>query len=85
MSQEIDDCIILVGQPTKPTEEVLKVRQSYERKLQDMQKELKRLQSAQKEHARLLRNQTQHESRLRSLNNELMDMKRAKVNSSKLV
>ncbi|PNF31244.1 hypothetical protein B7P43_G14007, partial [Cryptotermes secundus] len=44
-----------------------------------MQKEMKRLQSAKKEHARLLRNQTQHENQVKTLKNDLAEMKRAKV------
>lgn len=67
------------GHKSEPTERVKKIKDDYERKLHDMQKELKRLQAAQREHARLLKNQTQHESQLKSLKNELSDMKRAKV------
>lgn len=56
-----------------------KVRDEYERKLGDMQKELQRLQCAKKEHARLLQTQTKHENQLRSLRNDLADMKKTKV------
>ncbi|XP_046997793.1 kinesin-like protein KIF21A isoform X1 [Schistocerca americana] len=67
------------NQSKEPTEKVKKVRDEYEKKLSDMQKELKRLNSAKKEHARLLQAQTQHENQLRTLKNELADMKRTKV------
>lgn len=55
------------------------MRDEYERKLSEMQKEMKRLQSAKKEHARLLRNQTQHENQVKTLKGDLAEMKRAKV------
>ncbi|XP_077269575.1 kinesin-like protein 31E isoform X1 [Temnothorax americanus] len=69
----------LQQQPTPPTEKVKKLRDEYEKKLANMQKEMRLLQSAKKEHARLLKNQSQNESRLRGLRNELSEMKRAKV------
>lgn len=80
-TQEERDKVLLSfsGQKSEPTERVKKIKDEYERKLQEMQKELKRLQTAKKEHARLLKNQTQHESQLKSLKNELAEMKRAKV------
>jgi kinesin family protein 4/21/27 len=40
---------------------------------------MKRLQLAKKEHARLIRNQTEHENQVKTLKNELQEMKRAKV------
>lgn len=67
------------NQTSQPTEKERKVRDEYERKLSEMQKEMKRLQSAKKEHARLLRNQTQHENQVKTLKNDLAEMKRAKV------
>jgi len=71
--------LFTANQTNQPTEKERKVREEYERKLSEMQKEMKRLQSAKKEHARLLRNQTQHESQVKTLKNELAEMKRAKV------
>lgn len=44
-----------------------------------MQKELKSLQSAKREHAKTLRNQSQYESQIRTLRNEVSEMKRTKV------
>ncbi|XP_011860622.1 PREDICTED: kinesin-like protein KIF21A isoform X3 [Vollenhovia emeryi] len=80
-TQEERDKVLLSlqQQPTPPTEKVKKLRDEYERKLTNMQKEMRLLQSAKKEHARLLKNQSQNESRLRGLRNELSEMKRAKV------
>ncbi|XP_066599552.1 kinesin-like protein KIF21A isoform X2 [Prorops nasuta] len=69
----------LQQQPAPPTEKVKKLRDEYEKKLSNMQKEMRVLQSAKREHARLLKNQSQNENRLRSLRNELAEMKRAKV------
>ncbi|XP_021939592.1 kinesin-like protein KIF21A isoform X2 [Zootermopsis nevadensis] len=80
-TQEERDTVLLsfTNQTNKPTEKERKVRDEYERKLSEMQKEMKRLQSAKKEHARLLRNQTQHENQVKALKNDLAEMKRAKV------
>ncbi|KAJ9596234.1 hypothetical protein L9F63_027142, partial [Diploptera punctata] len=66
------------GQTNQPSEKERKVREEYEHKISEMQKEVKKLLSAKKEHARLLRNQTENENRVRSLKNELADMKRTK-------
>lgn len=44
-----------------------------------MQKEMKTLQSAKREHAKMLRNQSQYESQIKTLRNEVTDMKRVKV------
>ena len=56
-----------------------KVRDQYEKKLNDMQNELKKLQAAKKEHAKLMRNQAHYEKQLGSLQRELADMKKTKV------
>lgn len=80
-TQEERDKVLLSlqQQPTPPPEKVKKLRDEYEKKLANMQKEMRLLQSAKKEHARLLKNQSQNENRLRGLRNELSEMKRAKV------
>ncbi|XP_012214479.1 kinesin-like protein KIF21A isoform X3 [Linepithema humile] len=80
-TQEERDKVLLSlqQQPAPPTEKVKKLRDEYEKKLSNMQKEMRLLQSAKKEHARLLKNQSQNENRLRGLRNELSEMKRAKV------
>jgi len=70
---------LTANQTSQPTEKERKVREEYERKLSEMQKEMKRLQLAKKEHARLIRNQTEHENQVKTLRNELQEMKRAKV------
>ncbi|XP_020295594.1 kinesin-like protein KIF21A isoform X2 [Pseudomyrmex gracilis] len=80
-TQEERDKVLmsLQQQPAPPTEKVKKLRDEYEKKLTNMQKEMRLLQSAKKEHARLIKNQSQTENRLRGLRNELSEMKRAKV------
>lgn len=60
-----------------------KVKEEYERKVYEMQREVKRLESAQKQHAKLLREQNQQSNQLRSLKAEVEDMKRTKVNLMK--
>ncbi|PSN35255.1 hypothetical protein C0J52_18156 [Blattella germanica] len=69
-TQEERDTVLasFKGQTNQPTEKERKVREEYERKLFDMQKEMKKLLSAKKEHARLLRNQTQSENQVKLLN-----------------
>jgi phage host-nuclease inhibitor protein Gam len=71
--------LFTANQTNQPTEKERKVRDEYERKLSEMQKEMKRLQLAKKEHARLIRNQTEHENQVKTLKNDLQEMKRAKV------
>lgn len=56
-----------------------KVREEYERKINDMQKELKKLQIAQREHARQHREIQAQESQLRTLKSELSELKSTKV------
>ncbi|RZF44783.1 hypothetical protein LSTR_LSTR000735 [Laodelphax striatellus] len=67
------------GQNNQPTEKVRRVREEYEKKLNNMQKEVRSLQTAKKEHAKMLRNQSQYESQIRTLKNEVSEMKRIKV------
>lgn len=73
---------ILGNQNNQPTEKVKKVKDDYERKLNDMQKEMKKLQTAKKEHSKMLRNQSQYESQIKTLRNEVTDMKKVKVGCS---
>lgn len=61
------------------TGRIKKVRDEYERKLSDMQKELKRLQQAQKEHIRQQRELQAQDSQLKSLRQELTDLKQIKI------
>lgn len=67
--------------PSNPNVEntLRRVREDYERKLTDMQSRLKKLQAAQQEHAKLVRSQSESERQLKSLKNDLLDMKRNKV------
>ena len=69
---------LTANQTNQPTEK-RKVCDKYERKLSEMRKEMKRLQLAKKEHARSILNQTEHENQVKTLKNDLQEMKCAKV------
>lgn len=56
-----------------------KVRDEYERKLSDMQKELKKLQQAQKEHLRQQRELQVQDNQLKLIKHELTDLKQIKI------
>lgn len=60
-------------------DKIKKVREEYERKLSDMQRELRKLQNAQKEHIRQQRELQAQDSQLRNLKNELFELKSAKI------
>lgn len=64
---------------SQPSDKVRKVREEYERKLHDMQRELRRLQDAQKEHIRQQRELQIRERKLRELKSELTELKCAKT------
>lgn len=64
---------------SQPSDKVRKVREEYERKLHDMQRELRRLQDAQKEHIRQQRELQIRERKLRELKTELTELKCAKT------
>lgn len=64
---------------TSNNDRTKKVRDEYERKISDMQKELKKLQLAQREHARQHREIQAQESQLRTLKCELSELKSAKI------
>ncbi|XP_052125712.1 kinesin-like protein KIF21A isoform X2 [Frankliniella occidentalis] len=70
---------IVGGHNNQQTDKAKKVKEEYERKLSNMQKEVTRLQSAKKEHDRLVRSQTQYETQLKTLRTDLADMKKTKV------
>lgn len=67
------------GHNNQQADKAKKVREEYERKLSNMQKEVTRLQSAKKEHDRLVRSQSQYETQLKQLRTDLSDMKKTKV------
>ncbi|XP_031717595.1 kinesin-like protein KIF21B isoform X5 [Anarrhichthys ocellatus] len=56
-----------------------RIKQDYEKRLKEMNRDLLKLQVAQKEHARLLKNQGRYERELKKLQTEVNDMKKAKV------
>ncbi|XP_076003308.1 kinesin-like protein KIF21B isoform X1 [Genypterus blacodes] len=60
-------------------EKASRIKQEYEKRLKEMNRDLLKLQTAQKEHARLLKNQGKYERELKKLQGEVNDMKRAKV------
>lgn len=66
------------GSPVS-TDKTKKVREEYERKISDMQKELRKLQLAQREHARQQREIHAQETQLRTLKSELSELKSAKI------
>lgn len=68
------------GSANVNSDKTKKVRDEYERKISDMQKELKKLQLAQREHSRQHREIQAQESQLRTLKGELAELKSAKVN-----
>lgn len=60
-------------------EKACRVKQEYEKRLKEMNRDLLKLQVAQKEHGRLLKNQGRYERELKKLQLEVNDMKKAKV------
>lgn len=60
-------------------EKANRVKQEYEKRLKEMNRDLLKLQAAQKEHARLLKNQGKYERELKKLQTEVNEMKKAKV------
>lgn len=62
-----------------PTDKTKKVKEEYERKISDMQKELRKLQLAQREHTRQHREIQAQDTQLRTLKIELTELKSAKV------
>ncbi|XP_060926584.1 kinesin-like protein KIF21B [Limanda limanda] len=60
-------------------EKASRIKQEYEKRLKEMNRDLMKLQVAQKEHARLVKNQGRYERELKKLQVEVNDMKKAKV------
>ncbi|XP_034022865.1 kinesin-like protein KIF21B isoform X2 [Thalassophryne amazonica] len=60
-------------------EKANRIKQEYEKRLKEMNRDLIKLQTAQKEHARLLKNQGKYERELKKLQAEVNEMKKAKV------
>ncbi|KAK6630614.1 hypothetical protein RUM43_014599 [Polyplax serrata] len=84
-TQEERDKVLasFAGQNNQPSDKIKKVKDEYERKVSEMQREVRRLESAQKQHSKLLKEQNQQSSQLKSLRVEVEDMKRAKVSLMK--
>uniref|UniRef100_UPI003AABBDE1 kinesin-like protein KIF21B n=1 Tax=Centroberyx gerrardi TaxID=166262 RepID=UPI003AABBDE1 len=64
-------------------EKASRIKQEYEKRLKEMNRDLMKLQTAQKEHARLLKNQGRYERELKKLQTEVNEMKKAKVSLMK--
>ena len=64
-------------------EKANRIKQEYEKRLKEMNRDLMKLQVAQKEHARLVKNQGRYERELKKLQAEVNDMKKAKVWAAK--
>ncbi|XP_019736714.1 kinesin-like protein KIF21B isoform X2 [Hippocampus comes] len=60
-------------------EKANRIKQDYEKRLKEMNRDLLKLQAAQKEHGRLLKNQGRYERELKKLQAEVNEMKKAKV------
>ncbi|XP_061778642.1 kinesin-like protein KIF21B isoform X4 [Nerophis ophidion] len=60
-------------------EKANRIKQEYEKRLKEMNRDLLKLQTAQKEHARLLKNQSRYERELKKLQTEVNEMKKTKV------
>ncbi|XP_074659769.1 kinesin-like protein KIF21A [Tubulanus polymorphus] len=56
-----------------------KIRDQYQHKISDMQREMKKLQAAKREHTKQMRDSSQYESQLITLKSDLAEMKRTKV------
>ena len=73
-------CFYIAGDMESHThEKSKKVKEEYEKKINDMHNELKKVQAAKKEHAKLLRNQSHYEKQLKTLQRDLGEMKKLKV------
>lgn len=60
-------------------EKASRIKSEYEKRLKEMNRDLLKLQAAQKEHTRLLKNQGRYEQELKKLQQEVNEMKKAKV------
>uniref|UniRef100_A0A0M3IUZ2 Coiled-coil domain-containing protein 176 n=1 Tax=Ascaris lumbricoides TaxID=6252 RepID=A0A0M3IUZ2_ASCLU len=61
------------------SEHVKKIREDYERKLNEMRAEFKKLQSVEREHRKMQARQAMEQQQLLKLRSELADMKKLKV------
>ena len=73
-------CVAFLETPTADqSSKMKKVRDEYERKLSDMQKELRKLQQAQKEHLRQQRELHAQDNQLKNIRQELTELKQIKI------
>ena len=64
---------------TQSQEKANLIRAEYEKRLNTLQAELKKLEAAKMEHLKLLRNQSHNEKQLKTLEHNLVEMKKQKV------
>ncbi|XP_062546330.1 kinesin-like protein KIF21A isoform X2 [Armigeres subalbatus] len=74
---------IVVG--SAQNDRIRKVKEEYERKLSEMQRELKKLQMAQREHARQQRELHAQDAQLKTLRGELSELKQIKIRLMKKI
>lgn len=73
---------ILENRGSQSVDETKRVRQDYERKINDMRSQIGQMKAAEREHSRLLKQSTQSQQELQKLRRDLDDMKKAKVISN---
>lgn len=72
----------LGGHNSQPNDKLRKIKDEYESKISNLNKQLKTLQMAKREHAQMLRSQTQYESQIKMLRMDVTEMKKTKVSNS---
>ncbi len=73
-------CVFLIeNRGSQSVDETKRVRQEYERKINDMRSQISQMKVAEREHSRLLKQSTQSQQELQKLHRDLDDMKKAKV------
>ncbi|ESP04090.1 hypothetical protein LOTGIDRAFT_136727, partial [Lottia gigantea] len=70
----------LGNKESSSNDKVKKVKQDYEKKINDLTGDLRKMQAAKKEHAKLVKNQSHYEKQLKTLQHEMLEMKKTKVN-----
>lgn len=60
-------------------EKAKKIKDQFEKKLTDLQTDLKKMQAAKRDHSKLLKNQSHYEKQFKTLQHELQEMKKTKV------
>ncbi|KAK6191402.1 hypothetical protein SNE40_003100 [Patella caerulea] len=83
---ERDQILANIGsKETGSNDKVKKIKQDYEKKINDLNSDLRKMQAAKKEHAKLVRNQSHYEKQLKTLQHEMLEMKKTKVRLMKQI